>query len=909
MRRWVRHLAAAALLAASALPQQYRIETVAGGGVGIGDGGSAIAAKLAQPAGLAIDAAGTIYVADEFNHRVRRIDATGTISTFAGGAAHGPVVDGVPATATPLLEPTDVAVGPDGSVYIAEPDRNVVRRVDPDGIVSTFAGTGERGFSGDGSVAAAAQLHHPEGVAADATGNVYIADTRNRRVRMVDSKGVIRTVAGARAPLNYPRRLAVSPGGDVYIADDTRISKLDRSGALAAFGGTDQTGSGALVIGRHHVAVDAAGSVYYQTPHSSGIRKVSANGAMTTVLEIADDHNRFRLGGLAADASGSIYFTDYIRERLYRVDASGAVAAVAGLGTGRFTGDGGPATQARLDHPMAVALDALGNVYFPDGAFVRRVDAFGTIVTIAGTEPDFEDGLDARPVFEWITGLALDPDGNVFVAERGVSRVRKVDPTGSVSTVAGGEDAGFSGDGGPASSARLAYPEGLATDSAGNLYVTDSLNHRIRKITSAGVIETVAGSGSSLDDGDSRGGYGGDGGPATAASLARPLDVAVDGLGNIFIADTSNRRLRRVDLAGRMSTVAGTGESGSGGDGVPAVEASLNGPTGVAVDGDGNVFVAESSGHRVRVIDADGVIRSIAGVGPPPGEGPFREVGDGGPAKLAQLYFPHGLAVGRDGSVFVADTFNRRIRKLTPVPALRPAVDTAANVASRASGAAPEAILTLAGSDLAADTVGVRSGDLPLALRGTLVAVVGSDGVSRRAPLKLVSPGTITFLVPAAVPPGAATVSVAVPGAASQPLPIEIATVAPGLFSANLDGAGVAAAELLRVDPGGSESRKALYACDPETAACRAVPRSLGEAGDTDYLILCGTGIRRAGAVTATVGGRAVAVRRFGPDAEIAGIDLVEAGPLPRELAGGGEVAVSVAADGVTSNVVTVVFE
>ena len=254
--------------------------------------------------------------------------------------------------------------------------------------------------------------------------------------------------------------------------------------------------------------------------------------------------------------------------------------------------------------------------------------------------------------------MAADGAGNLYIADSGNHRIRKVDSSGTISTIAGSGEFGFGGDGGPAIDARLNYPSGVAVDGAGNVYIADLGNQRIRKVDSTGTITTIAGSG---ETGFGGGGFGGDGGPATEAQLNYPRGVAIDGAGNVYIADQGNQRIRKVDSTGTITTIAGSGERGFSGDGDPATEAQLNYPWGVAVDGAGNVYIADLGNHRIRKVDSLGTITTIAG------SGEFGFGGDGGPAIDARLNYPSGVAVDGAGNLYIADSVNHRIRILTQV--------------------------------------------------------------------------------------------------------------------------------------------------------------------------------------------------------------------------------------------------
>ncbi len=314
--------------------------------------------------------------------------------------------------------------------------------------------------------------------------------------------------------------------------------------------------------------------------------------------------------GVAVDAAGNLYIADSGSNRIRRVDPSGTITAVAGTGVEGYTGDGGPATDARLCCPTGVTVDGAGNLFIVDGynQRIRKVDTTGAITTVAGIGVEGFSG-DGGPAIEAQlanpTGVAVDAAGNLFIADSRNQRIRRVDAAGIISTFAGGGDA--SGPGGPAVQARLGYPSGVAVDAAGNLYIAVITNSTIRRVAPSGTIATIAGVG--------RWGFTGDGGPAAQAHLHAPSDVAVDTDGNLFIADENNHRIRRVDPSGAISTIAGTGEQGFAGDGGPAVQAKLYFPRGVAVDASGNVYIADHGNHRIRRVDASGTITTIAGTG------------------------------------------------------------------------------------------------------------------------------------------------------------------------------------------------------------------------------------------------------------------------------------------------------
>ena len=329
----------------------------------------------------------------------------------------------------------------------------------------------------------------------------------------------------------------------------------------------------------------------------------------------------------------AIYFSDVGNSRIRRVDlTTGVITTVAGGGSGDL-GDGGPATDATFSsHPMRVTGDRAGNLFVADAhhARIRRIDtAANTITTIAGCGIEGYSGDGGPAVHARIAsphGSALDRHGNIYIADLKNDRIRKVDAsTGTITTVAGTGDHGYSGDGGPATEAMLASPIAVFATADGDLYIVDHRNSRIRKVNAAtGIITTVAGTGEQ--------GFHGDGGPATQAAISLPRDVALDADGSLYIADGANNRVRKVDPDGTITTVAGTGRADYSGDGGPAHNANLSMPYSIALDRDGNLYVVDTGNRRIRKIDAStGIITTVAG------NGSYGFSGDGDPAVDAPL--------------------------------------------------------------------------------------------------------------------------------------------------------------------------------------------------------------------------------------------------------------------------------
>ncbi len=344
--------------------------------------------------------------------------------------------------------------------------------------------------------------------------------------------------------------------------------------------------------------------------------------------------------------------------------APGTLTVVAGTGRHGFTGDGGPAIQARLNAPEGLAVDSRGNLFIADSLNhrIRRVTPGGIISTVAGTGfAGFggDGGFGVSTALTQPEGVTLDASGDLFIVDYGSHRLRRLAFKGRILPVAGGKK-GYTGDGMPAPLCALRSLIGATVDRAGNLYLADADNHRVRRVTPDGVIATFAGDGSE--------GYSGDGGPATAAQLDYPTDVATDAEGNVYFCDSLNAVVRRVDPQGVITTVAGIGLAGDSGDGGPATSAALDDPTDIALDSAGNLFIADSFNHRVRRVGPDGIIVTVAGTGEPGASG------EEGPATQAQLNLPLGVEVDSAGNLYIADGENHRVVRVSGVaaPALPP---------------------------------------------------------------------------------------------------------------------------------------------------------------------------------------------------------------------------------------------
>ena len=432
----------------------------------------------------------------------------------------------------------------------------------------------------------------------------------------------------------------------------------------------------------------------------------------------------------------------------------GAIATVAGAGSYGYSGEAGQATGAQLDTVYALAVDVLGNLYIADSwnHCVRKVALNGVITLVAGSRNRWSSGSRATDTqLLYPRGLAVDERGNLFIADSGNSVVRKVTPDGNIATVAGSDTAGFSGDGGRATSARLRFPRGLALDAKGNLYLADSWNFRVRKVTPQGTISTVAGSGLS--------GNSGDGGPATDARLGLIQSLALDEQGNLYLADIYNHCVRKVSPDGLISTVA----------------AQLRFPRGLAVDAQNNLYIADAFNHRIRKLEPNGAISTVAGTGS------AGYSGDRGPATSASFNCPYALAADPRGNVFVADLRNYRVRKarfetMTQAPAI--AAGRVVNAASWVTPVAPGSLISISGQWFSYKPYSAGSLPSPVTLGGTTVTVGGTA-----IPLMYVSATQINAQLPRGLPPGAASMKVNFGGVESEAAGFQVASAAPGIFA------------------------------------------------------------------------------------------------------------------------------
>lgn len=458
------------------------------------------------------------------------------------------------------------------------------------------------------------------------------------------------------------------------------------------------------------------------------------------------------------------------------------IVAFAGNGSMSSFGDGGQATFAGLNLMKGLAMDRTGNLYIADteNFRIRKVNASGIISTVAGNGQNGysgDGGLATNASLSDVSGVAVDAAGNIYIADSSNRRLRKVNPQGIISTIAGTGTQGYTGDGGQAVNATLGRPLAVNVDAYGNVYYVDSVNAVVRKISTDGTIHTVVGNGVT--------GYTGNGGQASSAELAFPLGMTMDLAGNMYIADANNNVIRKVSPTGIISTFAGNGMGRFAGDGGLATAASLNIPSDVALDGQGNLYIADSGNNRVRKVNSSGIISTVAG-GSTNGFS-----GNGGPAANAILNYPWGLTTDEAGNVYIADRVNNMVRMIQSGASLGPvtlrANSPVVNGASFIQGMAiaPGSAVTIFGSNLAAVPAAALQTPLPTVMGDTSVTFNGIQ-----APIYYISGGQINVQAPFNLLPGTATVQVQRGNQMSAPVQVSVAAFSPAIFVLDSNNSG-----------------------------------------------------------------------------------------------------------------------
>ena len=1000
-----------------------------------GDNESALDAGMA-PLSFTHDSFGNVFVVDSFNNRIRRIDAkTGIITTYAGNGEASPVTDGVPATSSALNEPRSIVFDKNSNLFIAEFGSHRIRKVSRDGIITTVAG-GTLGFSGDGGLALNSKLSRPTAVLVDSNDNLYIADSANRRIRKINAfDKTINTIVGngiigfdgdggaaSNASLNSVAALAFDNDENLYISDQQNhsvrvVSKssgiITRFAGLAA-GNFVSTPDAKLAtesgirepIG---IALDKQGNLYIAASSNGQLRRVDAQTKIMTTIAGGDSYQaktglsptsiRYDgLSGVGLDLSGNPMFcsnhgnftiykilptllTDTISPTLIITSPTSDKQFITTSPLVTLFGDVSDnirpthitvkSDRGNFDYSVNLGIgnESWSIYYLPlmigsNNLTITAWDTAGnstvkslnvtynvpsTLTFLAGTSKsgfNLESGSSLASQLYAPETVAVDNSGNIFIADKGNHRIRKVTRSGVISTVAGNGQIGSSGDSGLAVNAPLNSPNGVAIDNSGNIYIADTNNQRIRKVNAAGIISTIAGSGIQ--------GFAGDGSANPALQqLDTPVGIFLDVAGNLLIADAGNHRIRKLNLtSGVLTTIAGKGYGSGTPDGTAAINSFLRYPTSVVADAAGNIYISNTSGHNIKKINSAGILTNFAGNGTA-GFG-----GDGADAKLAQFNAPGGIALDGAGNLYVTDQVNNCLRKIDASgvistfagrgannnlkdPVIAPAdatfnapagvvVDRAGNIivadtnnhrvvmiaafknVASVNGAsftaalpvAAESIASAFGNNLAIGSQAATTLPLPTSLIGTTVKVRDSAGVERLAPLFYAGAGQVNYQIPAGTAAGFATIIITNSNGEISTGAVNVATTQPGIFSATSDGAGAAAATLLFIK---NSVRTGGAVAQCTTQGCTAIPIDVNAYDDT-YLELYGTGIRANSGlpnVKATIGGVTVPVLYAGAHCCFVGVDQINL-QLPKSLAGKGFVDVVLTVDGKVGNAVKI---
>jgi sugar lactone lactonase YvrE len=625
--------------------------------------------RLGYLNGIALDGKGNLFFTD--SNSIQKLSASGIVSTVAGtqgayGSADGTGPSAQFATMSPGY-PLNIAVDGDGDVYVSDFGNDTIRRITPGGIVTTLAGTpGVQGSAdGPGSVAL---FNGPLGIAVDASDNLYVADSGNSTIREISPSGMVTTIAGvagatgtidgvgSSARFESPSAIALDGAGNIYVSA-VSLRKIAAGDVVTTLSGGDAYGSGGL-------AVDSGGNVYVSSSSTNSIVEISPSGAVSTFAAAsgaAVDGFTPIYYGLAVDGAGSVYVADAANYRILKITQQGTASTIVGAPYGGGYADG-TGTAATFSYLAGVAVDGSGTLYVADqwNNTIRKIAPGGVVTTVAGTPgiTGSADGTGAAAQFSSPDGVALDSSGNLFVADQGNDTIRKITPAGVVTTFAGSPGGKGSADG-TGSAARFDDPQGIGVDHSGNVFVADSGNFTIREISPSGVVTTLVGSPGVIGNAD---------GTGAAAQFFYPVGIAVDGTGNVFVSDGMGftidgnlyrtnyfgDTIRKVTPGGLVTTLAGLPQDAGSADGAGSA-ALFNSPAGVAVDGAGNVFVADSLNQTIRRISPAGAVTTLAGV--PEVQGTADGMG-----AAVRFNSPSFVAVDNSGNLYVTDSDNFTIR-------------------------------------------------------------------------------------------------------------------------------------------------------------------------------------------------------------------------------------------------------
>jgi hypothetical protein len=628
---------------------------------------------------VAVDASGNAYVADTYNCAIRKITPAGVVTTFAGAADRScRSADGT-GTSARFFWPSGIAIDGAGTLYVADTNNHTIRQITPAGVVTTIAGLAGNPGSTDGT-GSAARFNSPAGIAADAGGTLYVADTFNHTIRKITPGGVVTTLAGlagspgptdgtgSAARFRFPQGVAVDGAGTVYVADpgNVLIRQVTSAGVATTLAGTanapgsaDGTGAAARFSFPGGVAVDAAGTVYVADSGNNTVRQIATGAVVTTLAGTAGQFGpadgtgtaaRFNgPTGIAVTSDGTLFVGDTGNSTLRKITAGAVVTTLAGY-NGSFASTDGTGRGARFALPLGVAVDPSGNTYVADtrNSTIRKITPWGSVTTLAGLagSTGSTDGTGSAARFFAPNGIAVDNVGTIYVADSANHIIRQVTAAGVVTTIAGTAGAPGNLDG-TGSAARFNTPRAIAVDSAGTLYVADSNNHTIRRIAAGGVVTTLAGAPGASGWVDATG---------NAARFSNPLGVTVDNAGTVFVGDSGNNSIRQITSAGAVTTLAGNGPSSGGFLDGTGTAARFSRPAGIAVNSTGTLYVGDTGNNAIREIAPGAIVSTVGG-----GFGLGSDDGSGG-----SFTQPVGVAVDGHNNVYVADSRNNTIRTSAP---------------------------------------------------------------------------------------------------------------------------------------------------------------------------------------------------------------------------------------------------
>ncbi|WP_309612666.1 hypothetical protein, partial [Flavobacterium sp.] len=649
------------------------VSTIAGNGVAGYMDGTTASPKYYSPTGVAVSASGNTYVADSQNNCIRKITSSGLVSTYAGTGVAG-FANGA-ANIAQFNVPYGITVDTSENVYVTEINSFAIRKISSTGLVSTLAGNISTSGFLDG-LNTVALFSSPKGLTVDTSGNIYVADATNNRIRKITSSGTVTTIAGDGTPgyldaqgtaakFNNPTGVVVTSSGIVYVGDtsNNRIRAISNTGSVTTFAGT---GSPGLVNGQGTAAQfnaprglsnDATGNLYLIDYNNNCIRKITSTGLVSTLSGngafgftngIGTSSSFKYPEGIATDSSGNVFVADVANNCIRKIAATGDTSTFSGSAVrGLENGQGG--TMAMFNSPVAVAVTTTGITYVIDdfNSCIRKITPSGLVSTFAGDAalPGFLDGQGILAQFNNPKGIAVDASDNIYIADTFNNRIRKITSAGVVTTIAGDGTAGYLD--GQGTSAKFNNPYSLTIDNSGNIYVADTKNNRIRKISSTGLVTTVAGYILS--------GYAD--GASTVARFKNPQGIVIDNAtGILYVADTTNNRIRKIATDGTVSTFAGSLGGYADGQGTAAY---FNSPIGITIDGSANFYIGDYFNSVVRKVSNTGLVSTYAGNG-------SSQYVDGF-GNVSSFYFPVGVTTDSSGNVYVADSYTQRIRKISSV--------------------------------------------------------------------------------------------------------------------------------------------------------------------------------------------------------------------------------------------------